>query len=124
MLQGAGVALAIAVPAALLGQGLTAADVIDADSAWLAPFVLVVLVGFGIGGGMAARSSEATPLRDGALASLLAFAVLQVIAVARILVAGDDVFWLQLVFNALLAASAGVVGAMVALRRAEVAAER
>ena len=124
MLQGAGVALAIAVPAALLGQGLTAGDVIDADSGWLAPFVLAVLIGLGVGGAMAARSSETTPLRDGALAAVLAFAVLQVIAVARILIAGDDVAWLQLVFNALLSATAGALGAMVALRRAEVAAQR
>jgi energy-converting hydrogenase Eha subunit H len=110
VLHGAGIALAIGVPASLLGQALTAADIVDDESPWLAPFVLAVIFGFGLGGWVARR-----PLA-GALAAVLAFAALQVIAVVRTVVAGDDVEWALVVFNAGVAGVTGALGGGLAAR--------
>ena len=117
VLRGAGVALAVAAPAALIGQGLTSVDVIDDESNWLIIFFLVIVAAFAVGGWMAGRAGTESPLRDGALAAFLAYAAVQVVGVVRVLVAGDDVDAVKIVFNALLAACLGAIGATFAQRR-------
>ena len=117
MLRGAVVALAIAVPAALVSQALTSTDALDSDSNWLVLFVVVVIAAFGIGGWTAARHETPSPLRDGATAAFLAYAVVQTVGVIRLLVAGDEIEWVKIAFNGLLAASVGATGAIFAQRR-------
>jgi putative membrane protein (TIGR04086 family) len=116
---GALVALVIAVPPTLVAQALNALDVIDDGSAWLVLFLPIVLAGFFAGGYAAARRSTDTPFAHGALAALLAFVTVQVIGVVRQLVAGDSIAWAGIVFNALLSACVGTLGAMVAIRKVE-----
>ena len=114
---GAVVALVIAVPPTLIAQALNSLDAIDSDSAWLALFLPIVFAGFVLGGYSAARRVTESPLAHGAAAALAAFVAVQLIGIVRQLVAGDDIEWVGIVFNALLSACLGVIGAMVATRR-------
>ena len=107
-------ALAIAAPAAILAQ---AVDSIS-DSGWEAVFIPIVLAGFVVGGFVAARRGADLPLADGAVAAALAFAVVQLIGIVRRVIADDPLRWGAYLFNALLAACVGVLGAIVASRRA------
>lgn len=117
-LTGAAVAMALAVPTALLAQALDASDVVDDDSNWLVVLFVVVLAGLAVGGYVAATRRPDAPLTNSALAALVAYALVQVISVVRLLAAGDDVAWEAIPFFALLAAAAGMSGGLVADRRA------
>lgn len=112
---GAGVlaALAVAVPAVLIGQIV---DAISDDGAGSLLFVVLglVVVAFGVGGFVAARRHPMVPLANGAAAALGAYAVVQIIAVIRLIVAGDDVAWAAVPLFTLVAILAGVIGATVA----------
>ncbi len=110
---GAAVAVAIAVPAQLIGQ-VVVAD--DADGLLFAVYVLV-LVGFAVGGAAAARRAPDAPLSNAAVAALAAFAAVQAVGVALRLARGDDIPVLAVVFNGLLAYGAGLLGGAVAGRR-------
>jgi hypothetical protein len=72
---------------------------------------------FGVGGWVAGRAQTDSPLRDGAIAAFIAYAAVQVVGVIRVLVAGDDVDAVKIVFNGLLAACLGAIGATFAQRR-------
>lgn len=115
---GAGVALAICVPAAILAQVLDRAGTIDDDSSWLLVLFVVILLGMGIGGYVAAVRRLDAPLTNGAVAALSAYLLVQTIGAVRLLAAGDDVTWAAIPFFALLAAAAGMAGGLVADRRA------
>ena len=115
---GAGVALAICVPAALLAQVLDQAGTVDDDSSWLLVLFAVILLGMGIGGYVAAVRRLDAPLTNGAVAALAAYLLVQTIGAIRLLAAGDEVTWVAIPFFALLAASAGTAGGLVADRRA------
>jgi putative membrane protein (TIGR04086 family) len=111
---GALAALAIAAPAAILAQAVDALS----DSGWSAVFVPVVLLGFAVGGYAAAQRSSGTPLVNGALAAAAAFVVVQLVGIVRRVIADEPLRWGAYLFNALLAACVGVLGAMLASRRA------
>ncbi|HEX4901988.1 MAG TPA: hypothetical protein VFV42_04205 [Acidimicrobiales bacterium] len=115
---GAGIALAICVPAAILAQVLDEAGSVDDDSSWLLVLFAVILVGMGIGGHAAAVRRLDAPLTNGAVAALAAYLLVQGIGAVRLLASGDDVTWAAIPFFALLSASAGMAGALVADHRA------
>lgn len=115
---GAGVALAICVPAALLAQVLDEAGTVDDDSSWLLVLFGVILLGMGIGGFVAANRRLDAPLTNSALAALAAYLLVQTIGAIRLLASGEDVTWVAIPFFALLAASAGMAGGLVADHRA------
>ena len=110
---GAAVTLVIAVPPAVVAQVM--ADREDAaDSNWVLVLFGLVLLGFLAGGFVAARRELDAPLTHAALAAGLAFVLVQGFGVVRHLISGEDVRWIGIAFTALLAASCGVVGGLVA----------
>ena len=115
---GAGIALAICVPAAILAQVLDEAGSVDDDSSWLLVLFAVILVGMGVGGHAAAVRRLDAPLTNGAVAALAAYLLVQGIGAARLLASGDDVTWAAIPFFALLSAAAGMAGGLVADHRA------
>ena len=115
---GSGVALAICVPAALLAQVLDESDTVDDNSSWLIVLFGVILIGMGIGGYVAANLRLDAPLTNSAVAALAAYLLVQAIGAVRLLAAGDDVTWAAIPFFALLSASAGMAGGLLADRRA------
>lgn len=116
MLIGAAVALVIAVPPAAFAQVQADRDALEGSN-WVLALFAVVLVAFMAGGWVAARRGPASPLANGALAALVAYAVVQGYGIARRLADGDDIRWVGIVFAALLAVSCGTVGAIVATIR-------
>jgi hypothetical protein len=89
---GVGLALAVAVPAALLAQVVDAVS--DDDPGLLAyPLALVVLAGMAAGGDLVGRRASQAPARLGAITGLVAIAVVQALGIARRAVAGDDIAW-------------------------------
>jgi hypothetical protein len=115
---GALAAGAICLPLAIVAQLVSGGD--DTDQP---PIVLVlyiaVLVGFVVGGRVAALRSTESPYSSGAVAALLAFVVIQAVGIVTNAVRGDDIGIANIVFNAMLAYGCGLLGAgMVARRRA------
>lgn len=115
---GAGVTLAVAVPVALLAQVLDDAGTVDDDSAWLFVLFVVILLAMAGGGYVAAARRADAPLVNGAMASLLAYGVVQVIGAIRLLATDGSVAWAAIPFFALLAAAAGMCGGLLADHRA------
>jgi predicted permease len=92
VVAGVGLALAVAVPAALLAQVVDAVS--DDDPGLLAyPLALVVLAGMAAGGDLVGRRASQAPARLGAITGLAAIAVVQALGIARRAVAGDDIAW-------------------------------
>ena len=90
--RGIGVALAVAVPAALAAQVLDAAT--DDDPGLLAyALALLVLAGAVLGGRAVARQAPDRPVLLGAAAGFVAIALVQVLGALRRSVAGHDVAW-------------------------------
>lgn len=114
VLAGAQLAVLVAGAAIVVAQAVTSFT--DRDANLL--LYLVLLGGLGAGGRAAALRRPETPLTHGALAALLAYvvlvAVLTVIDLARGTEVADPV---SLVFNGLMAASAGIFGGYLAVRR-------
>lgn len=107
-------AIAIALPVALVGQWV----VDDGDNPGLVlVFLLPVLAGFAVGGYTAARRAPEGPLANGAVAALVAFAVIQGFGIARRLAAGAPLSVPSLAFAAFLAYSCGLLGGAVAQHR-------
>jgi putative membrane protein (TIGR04086 family) len=109
--RGAGVALLVAVPAAVV-------QTVAAPGALKSLALLVTLVGFGLGGHVAGAPHPDRALTHGGLAGLAAGVVVLVVGIARRSAAGEPVAWPSQPFLALLALSSGVIGGYVAFRRA------
>lgn len=108
-------ALPLIMPAAVANAWLAGRPEPSAVLALLT--TLVLLLGFTFGGFAAARVADSgTPLLHGAAGAAGAWAVLQAISVVIRLVSGDGLRPLGIVFTGLLAASAGVVGGILATR--------
>ena len=118
VVTGAAVALAISVPAAILAQVLDEAGSVDDNSSWLLVLFGVILLGMGAGGYVAANRRLDAPLTNSAVAALAAYLLVQLIGAVRLLLAGDDVTWVAIPFFALLSASAGMTGGLLADHRA------
>ena len=124
-LAGTALILVISVAGALIDRAMDDFD----DSAWPVTIFLVILVAFAFAGGWAARAAAArSPLTTGALAGLGAFVAWIPIRVliwlarddSKGLFTGDDpVFTLGGIFaNIVFAAALGMLGALLATRRA------
>lgn len=111
---GALTAIAAALPFALLARVV----VDDADDPLSVPFLLLVMVGLGAGGYAAARHAPRAPYSNGALASLGGWAVIQALGVVRLLLTDGELSVGSIVFAGFIAYSAGIIGALVAERRA------
>lgn len=111
---GARLALIVGAVAIALAQAVTSLTAADANL----PLYLVLLGGLGAGGRLAALRRPDSPLTHGALAAISAYVVLIVaITVIRLALGREMAAPVALVFNGMMAASAGMFGAFFALRR-------
>ena len=105
----AGARLAVLVAGAAIAVAQAVTSLTDRDANLL--LYLVLLGGLAAGGRLAARLQPLSPLTHGALAALAAYVVLiVVITVIRLALGREVADPVSLVFNGLMAASAGVVG--------------
>ncbi len=110
----AGAALALAVTLA----SLAAVELIDIvvglgrGSNWVFAFYALVLAGLVLGARHAARQRVTAPVVHGLAAALVAYAVVAVLAVILRLATDRDLDPVALAFNALMAASAGILGGL------------
>lgn len=110
---GALLTIVLAVPPTVVAVLATDDDTL-AGSSWVPALFLWIVVAFFAGGLLAARAQPHAPLAHGALAALLAYVLVQGVGVVRHLLTGDEIAWLAIPFNALLASSTGMVGGIVA----------
>ncbi len=108
VLRGALVTLVIATPAVLIIGALGDTNDGTDQSNWVYLAFVFVVMAYLVGGWVAARRATDGPLFNGAIAPGAAFVVVQVIAW---IVSGDGISLVAAIFNLLLAASIGVVGA-------------
>jgi hypothetical protein len=117
---GAALALAIGVPAVLGFRVLDAVANVGCESNWTFVFYVPVLVAWVLGGRLAARRGPEAPFTHGLLAALAAYAVLAVVGLAIAAVGDRDPECggaAAYVFNAMVATSGGILGALIATRR-------
>ena len=108
VVRGAVVTLVIATPAVLVIRSLGDTDDGTDQSNWVYLAFLFVVAAYLVGGWIAGRRSPGGPVLNGAAAPAAAFVVVQVIAW---IASGDGISVVAAVFNLLLAATLGVVGA-------------
>jgi putative membrane protein (TIGR04086 family) len=114
VVAGAKVAVLIGGAAVALAQAIK--SLTDADANLL--LYLVLLGGLAAGGREAGRRQPLSPLTHGALAALTAYVVLiVVITVIRLALDKEVADPVSLLFNALMAASAGILGGYLAIVR-------
>jgi putative membrane protein (TIGR04086 family) len=117
----AGARLAVLVGAAAIVVAQTITSLTDGDANLL--LYLVLLGGLVAGGMLAALRQPTAPLTHGALAALSAYLVLIVVITAIRVALGKEVADpVSLVFNGLMAASAGMFGGYLAILKRERAA--
>jgi putative membrane protein (TIGR04086 family) len=114
---GATAAIVLAVPPVLLYKLLYDADVIGRRSSLALVFYAVAMVGFVVGGFVAARKRPDTPLAHGGTAGLAGFVSVQAVAAIFVVARGDTLNAVQIIFNAMLATSLGILGGVLANRR-------
>lgn len=111
-------ALAIALPAALLAQVLEALrDERDHAGALTYVLAIVVLAAMGLGGCAVGRQRVTNAPGLGAMAGLVAIVVVLSLGITRRLVAGEDVAWGTVPATAVLAAVLAAVGSALTARR-------
>jgi putative membrane protein (TIGR04086 family) len=114
VLAGAVLAAAVAAGAIVLAQAIKSLTGTDANLV----LYLVLLGGLVAGGRVAGRRQPTAPLTHGALAAVAAYVALIVVITAIRLALGKEVADpVSLVFNGLMAASAGILGGYLAVRR-------
>jgi predicted permease len=113
---GAVLAVAVALPAALIGEA--AADGDDDPSGLVLLCFLAVLLAFVAGGWLAARRAPDAPYSNGAVAALAGFVVIQVGGIIATVVQDEPVRGASIAFSALLATASGLVGSLLATRAA------
>lgn len=115
-MTGTQLAVLVAAGAIVVAQAIT--SLTDRDANLL--LYLVLLGGMAAGGREAALRRPETPLTHGALAALSAYVLLiMVITLIRVALGREVADPVSLVFNALMAASAGIFGGYLAVRRSE-----
>ena len=121
---GAVACLIITAPAAVIQASLSDGSGAD-QSNWVYLTLLAIVVAYLLGGAVAGRVASAgrnrspvaggvvteAPMINGAAATVTAFAVVQFVGAVVRIAGGDGINPLALVFNALLAAAIGTVGA-------------
>jgi hypothetical protein len=114
VLAGARLAVLVGAGAIAVAQAITSLTNGDANL----PLYLVLLGGLGAGGRLAALRQPDAPLTHGALAAMAAYVVLILVITGIRLTLGKEVADpVSLVFNGLMAASAGMFGGYLALRQ-------
>lgn len=112
----AGARLAVLVAGAAIVLAQTIKSLTDTDANLL--LYLVLLGGLAAGGRVAGRRQPVSPLTHGALAALAAYVILiVVITVIRLALGREVADPVSLLFNALMAASAGILGGYLAIVR-------
>jgi putative membrane protein (TIGR04086 family) len=114
VLTGAITSLTIGVATILAYQVVEAAADPGDDSILPILFSLVIVAGWVVGGLVAARRDSGAPLTSGALAALASVVVIAVVGSAINIASGDDVRWKYIVLFAIVAATAGIFGAVIA----------
>ena len=87
------------------------------QSNWVYLALVLIVLGFIIGGAVAGHSAPDSPFIHGAAAAFIAWGIPQTISVIVNVAQDDGVNVVGLLFNGLLAASIGVVGAGIGVRR-------
>jgi hypothetical protein len=114
VLEGAKLAVIVGAASVLVAQTVKSLTGTDANLL----LYLVLLGGLAAGGRVAARRQPLSPLTHGALAALSAYVVLiVVITVIRLGLGREVADPVSLLFNGLMAASAGLFGGFLALMR-------
>ena len=113
VLTGVLVTIILAVPPAVIGLLLSEDDTME-GSAWVPVLFFWITLAFFLGGLVAARAQPHAPLAHGAAAALLGYLLVQGVGVVRHLISGEDLSWLSIAFSAMLSASIGTVGGIVA----------
>ena len=114
----AGAKLAVIVAAASIALAQAIKSLTDSDANLL--LYLVLLGGLAAGGRVAGRRQPLSPLTHGALAAVSAYVVLiVVITVLRLALGREVADPVSLLFNGLMAASAGIFGGYLAIARPE-----
>lgn len=114
VLAGARLAVLVGAGAIAVAQAITSLTDGDANL----PLYMVLLGGLGAGGRLAALRQPTAPLTHGALAAIAAYIILiVVITLIRLALDKEVADPVSLVFNGLMAASAGMFGGYLALRR-------
>lgn len=114
----AGAKLAVVVAGASIVVAQTIKSLTDSDANLL--LYLVLLGGLAAGGRVAGRRQPLSPLTHGALAALSAYVVLiVVITLIRLALDREVADPVSLLFNGLMAASAGIFGGYLAIVRPE-----
>jgi predicted permease len=118
--QGALLALAVALPPAIVVRLLKGDDLTGKESNLWVVTVLAIFAGFALGGYTAARRRPRTGLEHAAAAAGLAFGGIALYSILRHLVTGEGLdvrFLVQLVLDGTITVSIGVVAGWVAVRR-------
>lgn len=113
---GALTTIVLAVPPALLGVVLSDDGTLEGSS-WVPLLFAWIIVAFVAGGFVAARAQAHAPSVHGAAAAFCGYALVQAVGIVRHLAADEPLAWLSIAFSALLAASTGLVGGLLANRR-------
>ena len=112
--RGASLAVAVAAASIVVAEAVKSWAGTDANL----PLYFVLLAGLMAGGWVAGRRQPLSPLTHGALAALCAYLVLvALITVIRLALGRDIADPVSLVFNGLMAASAGIFGGYLAAVR-------
>jgi putative membrane protein (TIGR04086 family) len=113
VLVGALVGFVVAAASILLWQLCDA--VFDlGDSSLVFVFYVVVLAGWIASGYVAGRRSPDAPYSHGVLAAVLSFVPIAVVGLVVAAARSDDIPAIEMVFNLLVAGSAGILGGLVA----------
>lgn len=115
VLRGAAAALLPAAPAALANVMLSAQD--PKPVGLLNLTLLVMLIGFFLGGLLAGIEADHDAARHGAVAALVAFVIVQLIGLLGRSDRGDPIQLGAIIFLGFLAAMAGTLGALYGVRR-------
>lgn len=114
-------ALLIVVPAAIASILVVGTDAADDNGGGAVAllFFVVILVGFGVGGNRVGRTDVELPVTHGGFVGLLSFGLVQVVILVGSTIVGREggIDVLSLAVSALLASSAGMIGASLGVRR-------
>jgi hypothetical protein len=88
----------------------------DEDSPFIVPLILVAVVGFVLGAGVAAwRQQRGTPLSHGIVTSAGTFVVVQAVFVVINLLRGADIHWFGIFFTLTVTVFAGALGGLLGI---------
>ena len=113
---GAALSLAVILVTTVAVEVVDASIGLGRDSNWVFLFYAMALGGLVAGGWKAARKRPDAPLLHGVMAVLVAYAVVSAIALVLRLATDRDLDPVAFAFNALMAASAGILGTLLAER--------